>query len=278
AANPGEPPTALFAARFRENSARALLLPRRRPGQRAPLWQQRKRAGDLLAVASRYEAVPIVLETYRESLQEVFDMPGLIELLAAIRSRKLRVVTVDTRAPSPFAASLLFTYVGNFMYEGDAPLAELRAQALTVDPSQLRALLGEVELRELLDQDAVIELELSLQHLVRERAARHPDAVHQLLLRRGDLTADEIAARSAEPEAVHDWISALVTERRVLDVRVAGERRFIAAEDAGRYRDALGVGLPLGLPAAFLTNDDADPLGSLLRRYAPTHRPVVRGD
>ena len=278
AANQGAPTTALFAARFRENSARALLLPRRRPGQRAPLWQQRKRAGDLLAVASRYEAFPMVLETYREILQDVFDMPGLIELLASIRSRKLRVVTVDTRAPSPFAASLLFTYVGNFMYEGDAPLAELRAQALTVDPSQLRALLGEVELRELLDLDALTDLELSLQHLVRERAARHPDGVHEMLLRLGDLTADEISARSAEPEAVNDWISTLVTERRVLDVRIAGERRFIAAEDAGRYRDALGVGLPLGLPAAFLTNDDVDPLVSLLRRYARTHGPFVAGD
>ncbi|MEK6207180.1 MAG: DEAD/DEAH box helicase [Chloroflexota bacterium] len=278
AANLGAPTTALFAARFRENSARALLLPRRRPGQRAPLWQQRKRASDLLAVASRYEAFPMVLETYREILQDVFDMPGLVELLASIRSRRLRVVTVDTRAPSPFAASLLFNYVANFMYEGDAPLAELRAQALTVDPSQLRALLGEVELRELLDQDAVTDLELSLQHLVRERAARHADGLHELLLRLGDLTAEEIRARSAEPAAVDDWISSLVTERRVLDVRIAGERRFIAAEDAGRYRDALGVGLPLGLPAAFLTNDDADPLVSLLRRYARTHGPFVAGD
>jgi ATP-dependent helicase Lhr and Lhr-like helicase len=278
AANLGAPTTALFAARFRENSARALLLPRRRPGQRAPLWQQRKRASDLLAVASRYEAFPMVLETYREILQDVFDMPGLVDLLASIRSRKLRVVTVDTKTPSPFAASLLFNYVANFMYEGDAPLAELRAQALTVDPSQLRALLGEVELRELLDQDAVTDLELSLQHLVRERAARHPDGVHELLLRLGDLTADEIRTRSAEPAAVDEWLSTLVTERRVLDVRIAGDRRFIAAEDAGRYRDALGVGLPLGLPAAFLTSDDADPLVSLLRRYARTHGPFVAGD
>src|SRR5256886_2132325 len=278
AATLGAPTTALFPARFRENAARALLLPRRRPGQRAPLWQQRKRAGDLLAVASRYEAFPIVLETYREVLQDVFDMPGLVELLAAIRSRKIRVVTVDTRTPSPFAASLLFNYVANFMYEGDAPLAELRAQALTVDPAQLRALLGEVELRELLDPDAVSALELSLQHLVRERAARHPDGVHEMLLRLGDLTREEIAARSADPVAADDHISKLVSERRVLDVRIAGERRFIAAEDAGRYRDALGVGLPLGLPASFLMTDDADPLVSLLRRYARTHGPFVAGD
>ncbi|HEV8536827.1 MAG TPA: crosslink repair DNA glycosylase YcaQ family protein [Candidatus Limnocylindria bacterium] len=277
AANLGAPTTALFAARFRENAARALLLPRRRPGQRAPLWQQRKRAGDLLAVASRYEAFPIVLETYREVLQDVFDMPGLIELLAGIRSRKVRVVTVDTRAPSPFAASLLFNYVANFMYEGDAPLAELRAQALTVDPSQLRALLGEVELRELLDQDAVTDLELALQHLTRERAARHPDGTHEMLLRLGDLTPEEIAARAADQSAYGDWISELVRERRALEVRIAGERRLIAIEDAGRYRDALGVGLPLGLPAAFLESD-SDPLASLVRRYARTHGPFTTSD
>src|SRR2546430_13030967 len=154
----------------------------------------------------------------------------------------------------------------------------MRAQAVIVDPSQLRALLGEVEFRELLDQEAITDLELSLQHLVGERAARHADGVHELLLRLGDLTAEEIGARSAEPAAVDDWISTLVTERRVLDVRVAGDRRFIAAEDAGRYRDALGVGLPLGLPAAFLTTDDADPLVSLLRRYARTHGPFGAGD
>jgi len=266
AANLGAPTTALFAARFRENAARALLLPRRRPGQRAPLWQQRKRSADLLAVASRYEAFPIVLETYREVLQDVFDMPGLVELLAG-----------DTRTPSPFAASLLFNYVANFMYEGDAPLAELRAQALTVDPAQLRALLGEVELRELLDPDAVSELELSLQHLTRERAARHPDGVHEMLLRLGDLTREEIAARSADPVAADDHIGALVSERRAIEIRIAGDARFIAAEDAGRYRDALGVGLPLGLPDAFLEGD-VDPLTSLLRRYARTHGPFAAAD
>jgi ATP-dependent Lhr-like helicase len=277
-ANLGAPTTALFAARFREAAARALLLPRRRPGQRAPLWQQRKRAADLLAVAARYESFPMVLETYRECLQDVFDMPGLIELLSGIRSRSVRVVTVDTRTPSPFAAALLFNYVANFMYEGDAPLAELKAQALTVDPAQLRALLGEVELRELLDQDAVSELELSLQHLTRERAAHHPDALHEMLLRLGDLSRDEIAARSADPAAVDDWISTLLLERRAIDVRVAGEPRFVAAEEAGRYRDALGTALPLGLPDAFLSSEDADPLTSLVRRYARTHGPFAAAD
>ena len=277
AANLGAPTTALFAARFRENAARALLLPRRRPGQRAPLWQQRKRAADLLTVASRYDAFPIVLETYREILQDVFDMPGLVELLAAIRSRKLRVVTVDTKSPSPFAASLLFNYVANFMYEGDAPLAELRAQALTVDPAQLRALLGEVELRELLDPDAVAELELQLQHLTRERAARHVDGLHELLLRLGDLTRDEIAARAADRDAIDDWIGTLIRERRAIEANVGGERRFIASEDAGRYRDALGVALPLGLPDAFLESEP-DALASLVRRYARTHGPFAADD
>jgi len=276
-ANLGAPTTALFASHFRENAARALLLPRRRPGQRAPLWQQRKRAGDLLGVAARYEAFPMVLETYRECLQDVFDMPALVELLAGIRSRAIRVITVDTRTPSPFAASLLFNYVANFIYEGDAPLAERRAQALTVDPAQLRALLGEVELRELLDQDAVTELELQLQQLTRERAARHPDGVHEMLLRLGDLTREEIAARSAEPEAAHDWIATLVRERRVVEMRIANEPRFIAAEDSGRYRDALGASLPLGLPEAFLESDP-DPLASLLRRFARTHGPFAAED
>ena len=276
-ANLGAPTTALFASHFRENAARALLLPRRRPGQRAPLWQQRKRAGDLLSVAARYEAFPIVLETYRECLQDVFDMPALIELLAGIRSRAIRVITVDTRTPSPFAASLLFNYVANFIYEGDAPLAERRAQALTVDPAQLRALLGEVELRELLDPDAVSELELQLQQLTRERAARHPDGVHEMLLRLGDLTPEEISSRAADPAAASDWIATLARERRVLEVRIANGQRFIAAEDAGRYRDALGVALPLGLPDAFLESDP-DPLASLLRRFARTHGPFAAED
>src|SRR6266550_2320967 len=231
-----------------------------------------------LFAASRYEALPIVLETYREVLQDVFDMPGLVELLAAFRSRRIRIVTVDTKRPSPFAASLLFNYVANFMYEGDAPLAELRAQALTVDPAQLRALLGEVELRELLDQDAVSELELQLQHLTRERAARHADGLHEMLLRLGDLTRDEIVARSADPAAADDWIATLVRERRVLDVRIGNDPRFIAAEDAGRYRDALGIALPLGLPEAFLASDEPDPLASLVRRYARTHGPFAGED
>ncbi|HEY6958574.1 MAG TPA: crosslink repair DNA glycosylase YcaQ family protein, partial [Candidatus Limnocylindria bacterium] len=258
--------------RFREAAARALLLPRRFPGRRSPLWHQRRRAGELLQVASRYASFPMILEAYRECLQDVFDMPALLEVLRQIRSRDIRVVTIDSRSPSPFAAALLFSYVGNFIYEGDAPLAERRAQALTVDPAQLRQLLGEVELRELLDANALAELELELQHLESERAARHADALHELLLRLGDLTRDEIVARSVSGADVDDWLGVLERERRVVRVPIANEARYIAAEDVAKYRDALGVVVPPGLPDAFLVGD-ARPLVALVRRYARTHGP-----
>src|SRR4249919_4218996 len=188
--------TALFAGHFRENAARSLLLPRRRPGQRAPLWQQRKRAADLLAVASRYGSFPVLLETYRECLRDFFDMPALVATLADIRSRKLRIATVDSETPSPFASSLLFSYVASFIYDGDAPLAERRAQALAVDQSQLRELLGEGELRELLDAEAIDATALDAQLLSERLHARSVDAVHDLLLRLGDLTREELALRT----------------------------------------------------------------------------------
>jgi ATP-dependent Lhr-like helicase len=266
--------TPLFAARFREAAARALLLPRRFPGRRSPLWHQRRRAGELLEIASRYPSFPIILEAYRECLQDVFDMPALLEVLRAIRSRDVRVVTVDSRSPSPFASALLFEYVGNFIYEGDAPLAERRAQALTVDPAQLRQLLGEVELRELLDANALAELELQLQHLEPDRAARHVDAAHELLLRLGDLTRDELKARSTPDAGVDEWLFELQRDRRAVAVPIAGERRWIAAEDAGRYRDALGVVVPPGLPDAFL-GSELRPLLALARRFARTHGPFT---
>ena len=267
----------LFAARFREAAARALLLPRRAPGRRSPLWQQRKRAAELLAAASAYPSFPILLEAHRECLQDVFDLPALVEVLRGIRSRTIRVVTADTRVPSPFASALLFSYVGNFIYEGDAPLAELRAQALTVDLARLRELLGQAELRELLDPEAISALERRLQCLEPDRQARHPDAVHDLVLRLGDLTREELRARCEPGEAADEWIAALMRERRAMAVRIAGEERFAAAEDAGRYRDALGVPPPLGLPGAFLERV-ADPLGDLLARYARTHGPFRAED
>ena len=200
--------TALFAAKFRENAARSLLLPKRRPGMRAPLWQQRKKAADLLAVAARYGSFPVLLETYRECLRDFFDMPALVATLADVRSRKIRVVTVDSEKPSPFAASLLFSYVASFLYDGDAPLAERRAHALAVDQAQLRELLGDAELRELLDADAIDAVERQLQRLEPAYRAKSADAVHDMLLSLGDLTAEEIGARAADARSRRERRSA----------------------------------------------------------------------
>jgi ATP-dependent helicase Lhr and Lhr-like helicase len=266
--------TSLFAARFRENAARALLLPRRYPGRRSPLWAQRKRSANLLGVASKYGSFPMILETYREVLRDVFDLPGLLEILRRIASRRVHVVPAESRVPSPFAASLLFSYVANFIYDGDAPLAERRAQALSVDQAQLKELLGEAELRELLDPDAIGSLELFLQRLDGAHPIRHADALHDLLLSLGDLTEEEIRARSAEPESVPAWIEALARERRIVALSIGGERRWAAAEDAARYRDALGVVVPPGLPEAFLESP-RDPLSDLVSRWARTHGPFL---
>ncbi|HEU5161803.1 MAG TPA: DEAD/DEAH box helicase, partial [Thermoanaerobaculia bacterium] len=267
--------TSLFAARFREAATRALLLPRRRPGQRAPLWQQRKRAYDLLQVASRFGSFPIVLETYRECLRDVFDVPGLVDLMRGIERRTQRVVTADTDRPSPFASSVLFRYVANYLYDGDAPLAERRAQALTIDRDQLRELLGEEDLRQLLDPGAVEETELQLQHLLPRFLAKTPDGLHDLLLRLGDLTMEETAARSAFPPA--PALDALARERRIVELTLAGERRFVAAEEAARYRDALGAPLPPGLPDALLASQD-DPMRVLISRFARNRGPFTTAD
>ena len=263
--------TALFAGKFRENAARSLLLPKRRPGMRAPLWQQRKRAADLLAVASRYGSFPVLLETYRECLRDVFDMPALVSTLGDLRSRKIRLATVDSETPSPFAASLLFTYVASFIYDGDAPLAERRAQALAVDQSQLRELLGDAELRELLDAEAMEAIERQLQRLDPQYHARSADAVHDMLLGLGDLTESEVGARTITVDVAKS-VDDLVRARRVLQVRISGDPRFIAVEDAARYRDGLGVPLPPGIPESLL-QPVRDPLGDLALRYARTHAP-----
>ncbi|WP_263353583.1 Lhr family helicase [Acidicapsa acidisoli] len=265
--------TALFAGRFREAAGRALLLPRRRADGRAPLWQQRKRAYDLLSVASRYPGFPLLLETYRECLRDVFDMPALIETLCAIEQRQLRVHVVDTRTPSPFASSLLFSYAANFLYDGDAPLAERRAQALTIDQDQLRELLGEADLRELLDGDAMAEIEEQQQCLVDPYRARSADGLHDLLLRLGDLTREELALRVTGPEVLES-LDRLIRTRRLLEVRIAGEKRLIAIEDCARYRDGLGIPLPPGIPAALL-EPVAQPVIELVRRYARTHCPFT---
>jgi ATP-dependent Lhr-like helicase len=265
--------TALFAGRFREAAGRALLLPRRRADQRSPLWQLRKRSYDLLGVASRYPSFPLLLEAYRECLRDFFDMPALLETLRAIEQRQLRVHIVETRKPSPFASSLLFSYVANFLYDGDAPLAERRAQALTIDQDQLRELLGEADLRELLDLDAIAEVEETAQCLTESYRARNADGVHDLCLRLGDLSQQELARRVTDP-SVLETIPRLVRARRLLELRISGERRFIAAEDAARYRDALGIPLPPGLPVALL-EPIAHPVLELVRRYARTHGPFT---
>jgi len=265
--------TALFAAKFRESASRALLLPRRRADGRTPLWQQRKRAYDLLAVASRYASFPILLEAYRECLRDVFDMPALMETLRLIANRTLRVHTADSRTPSPFASALLFSYVANYIYDGDAPLAERRAQALSIDQDQLRELMGDADLRELLDLNAIEETQEQLQHLAESYRARNADGVHDLLLRLGDLTRAELQRRCVTEE-VADSATRLLRVRRALEVSIAGEKRLIAVEDAGRYRDALGVPLPPGLPSAFL-NAVPEAAVDLIRRYARTHGPFT---
>jgi ATP-dependent Lhr-like helicase len=265
--------TALFAAKFRESASRALLLPRRRADGRTPLWQQRKRAYDLLAVASRYAAFPILLEAYRECLRDVFDMPALLEVLGGIANHSLRVAIVDSQTPSPFASALLFGYVANYIYDGDAPLAERRAQALSIDQDQLRELMGDADLRELLDLHAIEATEEQLQSLVEGYRARNIDAVHDLLLRLGDLSREALRRRVAaeDPDAL---AAKLIRAQRVVEITVAGERRLIAVEDAARYRDALGVPLPPSLPAAFLEPAPEATL-DLLRRYARTHGPFT---
>ncbi len=271
------PDTSLFAAHFREAAGRALLLPRRRPGARQPLWRQRKRSADLLSVASRFPSFPIILETYRECLKDVFDLPGLVGILSDVRARKVRVATVDTESPSPFGASLLFSYVANFIYDGDAPLAERRAQVLSVDFAQLKELLGEADLRDLLDADAIEEVERRAQGLSEVRRASSPDSLHGLLLRIGDLNDAEIARRS-EPEApVREWIRRLEEERRIARVGIAGEKRWIAAEDLARYRDAAGIVPPRGYPESLLA-PVADAAADLVGRYARTHGPFLPAD
>ena len=266
--------SALFASRFRECASRALLLPRRQPGRRTPLWQQRQRSAQLLDIASRYPAFPIVLETVREVLRDVFDVPALTGLLRDIAARRIRIVEVETATPSPFGKSLLFRYVGAFMYEGDAPLAERRAQALSLDPALLAELLGQDGLRELLDPAVVDQTERDLQHLSETRRCRDLEGVADLLRTAGPLTAQEVASRCVDGAVSDSWLADLATARRAIQVRIAGQPMWAAIEDAGRLQDALGVPLPMGVPEAF-TEPVADPLGDLVARYARTHGPFA---
>ncbi|WUS99598.1 DEAD/DEAH box helicase [Streptomyces sp. NBC_00708] len=262
--------SALFASRFRECASRALLLPRRSPGKRTPLWQQRQRAAQLLQVASEFGSFPIVLEAVRECLQDVFDVPGLTEVMGDLEARRIRLVEVTTPEPSPFARSLLFGYVAQFLYEGDSPLAERRAAALSLDSRLLAELLGRAELRELLDADVLTELERELQWLADDRRIKDVEGVADLLRVLGPLSDEELAERGAEPA----WAPELESARRAIRVRIAGAAHWAAIEDAGRLRDALGTALPVGVPEAF-TEPVKDPLGDLLARYARTHGPFT---
>jgi ATP-dependent helicase Lhr and Lhr-like helicase len=269
--------SALFGARFRENAARALLLPRARPGKRTPLWQQRLKAQSLLEVAKRYGQFPIVLETYRECLRDVFDLPGLETLLRGLHTRELSLVEVETQRASPFASSLLFDYVATYMYEGDTPNAERRAAALSLDRDLLRELLGQEELRELIDPAALAEVEADLQRTSERTRAANADGLHDVLRAVGDLTADEAQARCLPAVSALRMLAELEKERRAIRMRIAGEERWLAAEDAGLYRDALGAVPPGGLPEAFLEAVE-EPLVRLTRRYARTHGPFTTAE
>jgi len=268
--------SALFASRFRECAARALLLPRRHPGKRSPLWHQRQRAAQLLDVARKYPDFPIVLEAVRECLQDVYDVPALTELMNRVAQRRLRVVEVETATPSPFAASLLFGYVGAFMYEGDSPLAERRAAALSLDSVLLAELLGRVELRELLDPQVIASTTQQLQHLSSDRLARDAEGIADLLRVLGPMTEQEIADRCTTTE-VGGWLDGLQAAKRALRVSFADQTWWAAVEDIGLLRDGVGVAVPVGVPTAF-TESVADPLGELLGRYARTHGPFTTHD
>jgi ATP-dependent helicase Lhr and Lhr-like helicase len=266
--------SALFGARFRENASRALLIPRAYPGKRTPLWQQRLKAQNLLEVARRYDDFPIVLETYRECLRDVLDVPGLQTLLRALHSREISLVEVETPTASPFASSLLFDYVATYMYEGDTPSAERRAAALSLDRDLLRELLGQEELRELLDAEALARVEDDLQHRSEITRATGRDGLHDVLRHVGDLNAEEIAARVFEGVDPAPLLAELERERRAIRLRVGGEQRYVAADEAGLYRDALSAAPPGGLPEAFLA-DVPDALRVLVARYARTHGPFT---
>jgi ATP-dependent helicase Lhr and Lhr-like helicase len=269
--------SALFGARFRENAARALLLPRAYPGKRTPLWQQRLKAQSLLEVAKRYGQFPIILETYRECLRDVLDLPGLEQLLRGLHTRELSLVEVETQRASPFASSLLFDYVATYMYEGDTPNAERRAAALSLDRELLRELLGQEELRELIDPGALEEVEADLQRRSERTRAANADAMHDVLRAVGDLAPAEAQERALGAVSALRMLEELERQRRAIVMRIGGEQRWIASEDAGLYRDALGAVPPGGLPEAFLAEVE-EPLERLTRRYARTHGPFTTRD
>lgn len=264
--------SALFAGQFRENAGRALLLPRQRANARTPLWQQRLKSQQLLAVAREFPSFPVIIETYRSCLKDVFDLPALKDTLSAIRRRDIRVDVVETTSPSPFSSSLVFAYVAAYLYEGDSPLAERKAQALALDRKLLRELLGQEELRELLDAEVIDQLEAEIQWIDAEYNAKHPDAVHEMVRKLGDLSVDEIAQRTVGDAA--EWVAELRSARRLVEVRVGSTQRYVAVEDAALYRDALGTALPQGVPRVFLQTVP-DAWATLVGRYVRTHGPFA---
>ena len=259
-----------LASSFREAAGRALLLPRRKPGKRTPLWLQRMRAQSLLAAASRLPGYPIVLEAYRECLQDIFDLPALVSLMGDVVARRVRVVEVETDAPSPFARSLVYAFVANWLYEGDAPLAERKVAALSVDRNLLRELLGEDALLEVIPAEVAVDVDAWLQRTDPERPIRHLDALEDVLRTIGDLSTDEIRARCEPGAPVLDWLDRLAAQMRVVAVRISGGSRWVVSTDVARYRDALGVVPPAGLPNRLL-GVVPDALESLVARYARTH-------
>lgn len=269
--------SALFASRFRECAARALLLPRRNPGARAPLWQQRQRSAQLLEVAREHADFPILLETARECLQDVYDLPALVGLAERIQQHEIRLAEVTTKTASPFARTMLFGYVASFLYEGDTPLAERRAAALSLDPTLLAELLGRAELRELLDPDVLERTEAELQRTADDRRLKGTEGAADLLRLLGPLTRDEIAARLTPESDADAAVAELSESRRAVELSIAGELRWTAVEDAARLRDALGAVVPLGIPEALLQSV-ADPLGDLVARHARTHGPFTADD
>ena len=269
--------SAVFASRFRECAARALLLPRRDPGRRSPLWQQRQRASQLLEVAREFPDFPIILETVREVLSDVYDLPSLVEVAASIAQRSIRIIEVETELPSPFARSLLFGYVAAFLYEGDSPLAERRAAALSIDPALLAELLGRAELREVLDPAVIEQTEAELQRLAPDRRARDAEGIVDLLRILGPLTTPEIDDRTVNDVDVTAALEGLARTNRVFAATIAGDARWAVVEDAARLRDALGTPIPHGVPSAFL-DPVPDPIGDLMARYARTHTPFAASD
>jgi len=271
--------SALFASRFRECASRALLLPRRNPGSRAPLWQQRQRSAQLLDVARKYPTFPILLETARECLQDVYDLPALTALSKRLASREVQIAEVTTERASPFAQNLLFGYVAAFLYEGDTPLAERRASALMLDPTLLSELLGRAELRELLDPEVLELTERELQRLTDDRLAKDVEGVADLLRLLGPLSTAEVQAR-VQPDLAEQavgWLTELQGSRRAIEIAMAGDVRWAVVEDAGRLRDALGVVVPLGVTDAHL-EVVADPLMDLVSRHTRTHGPFTSSD